>query len=74
MKALVAFPSELKAAFPSYGPDWDRAVELGIDVSLLVENLSLTPTQRLAQLEALLEETEALRRARRGSEPSVLVP
>ena len=59
----MAFPSELKQAFPSRGPDWDRAVELGIDVSLLLENLALTPTQRVAQLEALLAEVEALRRA-----------
>jgi hypothetical protein len=70
----MAFPSELRAAFPSYGPDWDRAVDLGIDVSLLLENLSLTPTQRLAQLERLLEETEALRRARRDGGGNVRVP
>lgn len=59
----MAFPDELKAAFPSSGPDWDRAVELGIDVSMLLENLALTPTERLAQLEQLLNETDALRRA-----------
>ena len=56
----MAFPDELRAAFPSYGPNWDRAVELGIDVSLLLENLELTPQQRLEQLEALLNETDAL--------------
>jgi hypothetical protein len=59
----VAFPSELKHAFPSRGPDWDRAVEMGIDVSLLLENLALTPTQRIAQLEQLLRETDAIQRA-----------
>ena len=59
----MAFPNELRAAFPSYGPDWDRAVEMGIDVSLLLENLALTPGQRLAQLESLLNEVDALRRA-----------
>lgn len=69
----MAFPAELKAAFPSHGPDWDRAVELGIDVSLLEENLSLTPTQRLAQLERLLEETEALRRATRPASGDVRI-
>ncbi|MDP3505806.1 MAG: hypothetical protein Q8S33_36015 [Myxococcales bacterium] len=56
----MAFPDELRAAFPSYGPDWDRAVDLGIDVSLLLENLKLTPEQRLAQLEDLINETDAL--------------
>ncbi len=59
----MAFADELRAAFPSSGPDWDRAVELGIDVSMLVENLALTPTERLVQLEQLLNETDALRRA-----------
>ena len=73
----MAFPDELRAAFPSSGPGWDAAVDLGIDVSLLLENLKLTrwarPTERLAQLEALLNETEALReelkRVPRGSVP-----
>ena len=32
-----------------------------VDESQLDENLKLTPTERLAQLEALLNETEALR-------------
>jgi hypothetical protein len=70
----VAFPEELRAAFPSYGPNWDRAVELGVDVSLLDENLSLTPGQRLAQLEQLLVETEALKRATRRDDRDVRVP
>jgi hypothetical protein len=59
----MAFPGELRAAIPSYGPDWDRAVEMGIDVSMLLDNLALTPTERLRQLEDLLNETAALRRA-----------
>jgi len=59
----MAFPDELKAAFPSYGPDWDAAVDLGVDVSILLENLSLTPTERLARLEALVNETDALKAA-----------
>lgn len=53
----------MKAAFPSYGPDWDRAVEMGIDVSLLLENLSLTPTQRLQRLQELVDATAELRAA-----------
>lgn len=63
ISVTMAFPDELRAAFPSYGPSWDRAVELGIDVSLLLENLKLTPEQRLKQLEDLLNETDALRAA-----------
>lgn len=70
----MAFPAELKAAFPSYGPDWDRAVELGVDVSLLLENLSLTPMQRLIQLEQLVNESEAIRRAKRPLESDVRAP
>ncbi len=69
----MAFPYELRAAFPSHGPGWDAAVDLGIDVSLILENLKLTPTERLAQLETLLNETEALRaelkQVPRGSVP-----
>ncbi len=53
----------MRAAFPSYGPDWDAAVDAGVDVSLLLENLELTPTQRLAQLQALIDATEKLKRA-----------
>ena len=55
---------ELRAAFPSYGPDWERAIDFGIDVSLLLANLELTPTERLQQLEAMLELTEEIARAR----------
>jgi hypothetical protein len=39
-----------KHVYPSYGPDWDAAIEYGIDVGQLEFNLSLTPTQRLLQL------------------------
>lgn len=47
----VDAPIDLRPVFrehwPSYGPDWDRAIELGIDVAQLERNLSLTPEQRL---------------------------
>jgi hypothetical protein len=65
----VAFTHELKAAFPSFGPDWDRAVEMGVDVSLLLENLTLSPTQRIAQLEDLLREVDAFKRAVKRRDP-----
>ncbi|HEX8434328.1 hypothetical protein [Archangium sp.] len=51
----------LRQAFPSYGPDWDAAIEAGVDVSLLEENLRLTPTERLEQLQRMTELYEALR-------------
>lgn len=40
-----------------------RAETFGIDVSLLRENLTLTPTERLRRHEQALELAEALRRA-----------
>lgn len=52
---------ELRAAFPSFGPEWDAAIDFGIDVSLLLANLELTPTERLQQLQLQLEFYEALR-------------
>jgi hypothetical protein len=35
------------------GPAWQRAIDYGIDVSLLVENLRMTPDERLKQLVAM---------------------
>lgn len=51
----------LRQAFPSYGPDWDAAIEAGVDVSLLEENLRLSPTERLEQLQRMTELYELLR-------------
>jgi hypothetical protein len=51
----------LRQAFPSYGPDWDAAIEQGVDVSLLEENLRLSPTERIEQLQRMTELYEALR-------------
>jgi hypothetical protein len=51
----------LRQAFPSYGPDWDAAIEAGVDVSLLEENLRLSPTERLEQLQRMTELYEFLR-------------
>lgn len=52
---------ELREAFPSYGPDWEAAIDYGIDVSLLLANLELTPTERLVQHQHQLELYELLR-------------
>jgi hypothetical protein len=57
----------LRQAFASYGPEWATAIEAGVDVSLLVENLRLTPTERLEQLQRMTELYEALR-PRKGDE------
>jgi hypothetical protein len=56
---------------PSYGPGWDAAVEYGIDVTLLEHNLRLSPTERLLQLQDMLNTYFALRPARgtRRDEP-----
>ena len=54
---------------PSGLPAWDqRTLALlpsGVDVSQLVENLRLTPTERIEKLQRLLEAVEALRAGRR---------
>ena len=39
---------------PSYGPAWDAAIEFGIDVSLIEQNLRLSLEERLAHLERML--------------------
>ncbi len=35
----------------SFGPDWDAAVTAGVDVALLLENLALSPKERLRLLD-----------------------
>ena len=57
-----------RAALPSYGPDWDRAIEFGIDVTLLLENLARTPAERLARLQQVVEFHALLREAGSGGE------
>ncbi len=42
-----------KVAYPSYGPEWDAALQMGIDVGQLEYNLSLTITERLLQHEEM---------------------
>ncbi len=61
----VGFPSQwARERLPSFGPDWEAAIDFGIDVSLLLENLERTPAQRLERLQKLVEFHEALRHAR----------
>ncbi len=54
----------LRQVHPSYGPDWDAAIELGIDVGRLEYNLSLTPNERLQQLQEMTDTYERLHEAK----------
>lgn len=46
--------------YPSSGPAWDRALEMGIDPAQLLHNLSLTVTERLLQLDEMTRLYERL--------------
>lgn len=38
----------------SYGPDWDAAIEFGIDISVIEQSLAMTFEERLRAMEAML--------------------
>lgn len=61
----VDAPIDLRPVFrehwPSYGPDWDRAIDLGIDVAQLERNLALTPEQRLLNHQRARQAVKLLR-------------
>jgi hypothetical protein len=57
-----------RADLPSYGPDWDRAIEFGIDVTLLLENLERSPAERLARLQQMVDFHALLRGAGHGDQ------
>jgi hypothetical protein len=42
-------PTDAARSLPSYGPEWDAAIELGVDVAMILHNLELSPEQRLEQ-------------------------
>lgn len=46
---------------PCNRPALKQAIEYGIDVTLLIENLRYTPTERLRRHQAVLESIVALR-------------
>lgn len=48
---------------------WQAAIDYGIDVSLLEENLKLTPEERLAQLVAMQRLFDAIQAARLETPP-----
>jgi hypothetical protein len=39
-------------SIPGFGSDWDAAITHGVDVTLLLENLALSPAQRIERLDA----------------------
>lgn len=53
----------LREHLPSYGPDWEAAIDMGIDVSLLEENLRLTVEERLLELMAWNDAVDELQAA-----------
>lgn len=57
-----------QSGLPSFGPNWDAAIAYGLDVTLLLENLTLSPTQRLARLQEVVRFHELLKAARRIDE------
>lgn len=59
--STIEFLDDSLRSLPSHGSDWDAAIEFGIDVTLIERNLTLTPTERLLQLEDMLATFHALR-------------
>ncbi len=45
---------------PSYGPDWDAAIEFGIDISVIEHSLSLTFDERFRESLAMTKLAYAL--------------
>lgn len=56
--------SELEQAYGQGNPVVSAAIAAGVDVSVLVENLRLTPTERIEQLQSVIGFFEELQRAR----------
>lgn len=61
MDAPVDLRPVFREHWPSYGPDWDRAIEFGIDVALVEHSLSLTPEQRLMRMHRASQAVAMLR-------------
>ena len=54
-------PADVARGLPSSGPAWDAAIEFGLDVTLLMHNLSLSPVERLRQAAQHLRFIDAVR-------------
>lgn len=63
--ASFATPDDAGRALGCRGADWERAIELGIDVTLLERSLRLSPAERLRRAD------EHLRLAREIQERTV---
>ena len=63
-----------KRASPKAGPAWRAAEAYGCDMSLIEDNLSRTPLERLRALDRALETIFALRQAMKGSQPALGLP
>ena len=63
MNAPIDLRPIFRDEWPSYGPAWDRGIELGIDVAELERLLLLTPEQRIVQHQRTLRVMEAMRAA-----------
>ena len=53
------------------GPEWQAAIDFGIDVALLEENLLLTVSERFEQLLSMTRFVEALELAREKANGSI---
>jgi hypothetical protein len=47
--ANIRTPTDALHSLPSHGPEWDAAIEFGVDVAMILRNLELSPRQRLEQ-------------------------
>lgn len=56
------------------GPAWLAIIELGIDPGQLLHNLSLTPTQRLLQLDEMTRTYERLHGVAAAADPGAPSP
>lgn len=59
----------MRQALPDYGPDWQAAIEMGVDVVELDVRLHWTPDQRLRALCAMQAMAAGLQR-REDGDPS----
>lgn len=58
------YPAGVNARKDQHETAWQAAIDYGIDVSLLEENLKLTPDERLTQLVAMQRFYDAVRAER----------
>jgi len=57
---------------PPPGSAAERAVEFGIDLTLTLENLRLTPEERIRKLDSFIEDVSKLRASKRLDRPDAI--